>query len=317
MNQTRTAGNPVMLFMDLVKVRLSLMVLGTTGVGHVVAAVGPVDWPRLLTTLAGTALAAFGANTLNQCVEAPRDAVMERTRNRPVPSGRLGRGQAGVLGLALALAGVLLLWGTVNAMTAGLALLTVVLYVGIYTPLKRLTSLNTLVGATCGALPPMLGWTSVTGSLEAGAWILGLLLFLWQVPHFLVLAWIHREDYFRAGFRMLPAFDPTGRVTFNTVMLYSLALLPLGPLATLLGMAGWTFAAASVVLGLAVQVLCLHNMGARTRSSARSVYVAGLIYLPLVLALMVADRGPVHGSRGILGPVEATTAGEVPVESRT
>jgi len=305
----RRAGN---LFVELTKARLSTLVLATTAVGTVLASIGPIDGWRLLWTLAGTALAAFGANALNQVLEAPLDGRMIRTRNRPIPAGRIDPRRATGLALVLAAAGPVCLALLVNLLTAALALITIVIYVGVYTPLKRMTSLNTLMGAVCGAIPPMIGWAAVTGRLDVGAWVLGLLLFIWQIPHFLSLAWLYREDYARGGFRMLPVNDPSGRVTFHVTVLYALALLPLGPLAAVTGIAGWTAAIGTVLLGAGFLVLCLRLKHERTRASARSVFLASLLYLPLVLGLLVADRGPVTpGFRPMIaGAVLLQPAGE-------
>lgn len=276
----------------LTKARLGLLVTLTTVVGFVVASVGDVDWSRLLVTALGTTMAAFGANAFNQCLERERDARMERTKCRPLPAGTLTLRQAVVVSFLLALGGDLLLALRINLVTAGLALLIQVLYLFVYTPLKPRTPANTLVGAICGAIPPMMGWTAVRGQVDPGAWILFLILFVWQMPHFLSLAWLYREDYARGGFRMLPSLDPTGMLTCNLVVLYTAALLPLAFATTIAGIAGWTFFAGAVVLGMVWIGLAIQLRESREERHARRVFFASLIYLPLLLGLLVADRGP-------------------------
>lgn len=285
----RPAGN---LFVELTKARLSGLVVVTTAFGYLVALGGrPIDWGVIALTALGTTLAAFGASVLNQVVEVPRDVRMNRTRNRPIPSGRIGRGTATALGVVLGVGGPALLWATVNWITAALALATLLIYVAIYTPMKPVSTLNTVVGAVCGALPPMIGWAAATGSIEIGAVLIGLLLFLWQMPHFFALAWLYRDDYERGGFRMLPVVDGDGRVTFNVMVLYAAALVVLGPVMTLQSLSGWWFATESAVLGLIFLALCIQLRNEPTRANARTVFLASLIYLPAVLGLMLLDRG--------------------------
>lgn len=276
----------------LTKARLGLLVTLTTVVGFVVASVGAVDFLRLFWTALGTTLAAFGANAFNQCIERERDGRMERTQCRPLPSGAMRLSRAVVVATALALGGDLILLALVNPLTAGLALLIQVLYLFVYTPLKPRTPANTLVGAVCGAIPPMMGWTAVRGQLEPGAWILFLILFVWQMPHFLSLAWLYKDDYERGGFRMLPSVDPSGMLTCNLVVLYTAALLPLAFATMLAGIAGWTFLVGATVLGLALLVLGLQLRESRERYHARRVFYASLLYLPALLGLLVFDRGP-------------------------
>ena len=193
--------------------------------------------------------------------------------------------------MLLAYIGLAILAMLVNLAAAGLALLTLLIYVFAYTPLKTRTSLNTLVGAICGAIPPMIGWVGAAGSLNYGAWVLALLLFVWQIPHFLALAWLYRKDYERGGFIMLPVIDPSGRLTGRVVVLMTLVLLPLGVAAALSGLAGWLYAFGSIVLGLWLLRLGLRLHSHRSDSNARRVFWASLVYLPALLCLMVIDRG--------------------------
>jgi protoheme IX farnesyltransferase len=279
-------------YLELIKFRLNALVLVTTAVGFLAASMGSMNWPLLLWTLLGTWLLASGAAALNQVIEVPRDARMKRTRHRPLPSGHMGRLHATLVALAMVFAGYLILGGLVNLLTAGLGLANVIIYVVIYTPLKVRTSLNTLVGAIVGALPPMMGWAAATGELGTGAWLLGAMLFVWQIPHFLALAWMYRDDYISGGYQMLSRYDVTGHLTGLLSVLYSLALLPLGVVFALKGVTGWPFAFASLPLALMLLVLAVDMAGKRTRQSARRLFFGSIIYLPVVLVLLVADARP-------------------------
>lgn len=283
------------VYAELGKARLSMMVVITAAVGFVLASGAAIDWLGLLATSAGTLLAALGANAWNQCVEVERDRRMERTRNRPLPAGRISPRHAQAFALLSGAAGPVLLLVATNALTAGLALGCLLIYVLAYTPLKPITPLNTLVGAICGALPPMLGWTAVTGGLDLGAWILGAILFVWQIPHFLALAWLYRDDYARGGFRMLPMVDADGGLTCNIALFYSVALLPLCLLLSYVGLTGTLFACGATVLGAGLVVLALRLYHLRTRPEARRLFLASIIYLPLLLIVLVWDRVPQAG----------------------
>ncbi len=253
---------PIKPYLELAKIRLNAMVLITTAVGFVLGSPGPLDsaaLARLCWTILGTGLAGAGASALNQLLEIRRDALMQRTRLRPLPSGQISTVQALVFAMLTSLAGVGILNELVNPLTAFLGLANIVIYAVVYTPLKTRTSLCTLVGAVCGALPPMMGWTAASGQIGLGAVLLGTVLFLWQIPHFLALAWMLRDDYARAGFRMLPLIDPQGHLTCLMIVLYSLALLPLGLAVTFSGMAGYLFGAVSLVLGLGLLLLRLRS----------------------------------------------------------
>jgi protoheme IX farnesyltransferase len=275
----------------LSKARLCAMVLTTTLVGYLLA-VPAIDWTVLVATVLGTTLTAFGANALNQYRERDVDALMERTRLRPLPAGRMSADVALVYGVAVSLLGTFVLLAWSGVLPALLAAITILLYVLVYTPLKRTSTLNTLVGAVCGALPPLIGWSAATGGLQTGGWLLFALLFVWQMPHFLALAWMYREDYARGGMRMLPVVDPDGRITFPVTVLFALLHLPLGLLVTLAGVAGPWFALGSLVLGAWWGVLGLKLYRSHSDHDARRVFLASLAYLPLALVLMVADRGP-------------------------
>ncbi len=285
-------------YATLTKARLSALVLATTAVGYVLAADGAASFGggRFLATLLGTALAAASANALNQVLETARDAAMPRTRRRPLPSGDLSVGHAVAVALACGVIGIAVLAVFVNMLAATLAFATIVLYVLVYTPLKAITTLNTLVGAVCGAIPPMIGWAGADGGLGAGAWVLGALLFVWQIPHFLALAWLYRDDYARGRFRMLPLIDPGGHLTCRIVVLTSLMLVPVALTATLLGLAGSAFTVGACLLGAGMAAAATRLYLHRTRINARRVFLASLVYLATVMVLLVLDRGPTASS---------------------
>ena len=287
-------GESLSVISQLTKARLSLLVLWTTAVGYLLAlgSGGAFDMARFVWTLLGTALAAASANALNQVIERRRDAAMARTQGRPIPSGLISTHAASILALTFGLTGIALLALRVNLLVGWLAAFTIALYVGLYTPLKTRTTLNTFVGAICGATPPMIGWAAVTGGLETGAWILAAILFVWQLPHFLALAWLYRHDYTRGGFVMLPAVDASGEVTSRIVLLTSLLLVPLGLMASLAGLAGWIYAIGSIGLGVVMLAKARRLMGERTDASARGVFLTSIVYLATLLMLLVIDSGP-------------------------
>jgi protoheme IX farnesyltransferase len=301
-------------YLELAKARLAMLVVLTTVVGYVLAVRGSVSPWLLLWTAVGTALSAFGANILNQLIEEDRDRLMLRTRNRPLPSGRVERSQAAMWGISSAVAGVGLLAFVANWITAGLSLGVILLYVAVYTPLKVITPLNTVVGAICGAVPPMMGWTAATGRIELGAWILFGILFIWQMPHFLSLAWLYRADYQRGGFRMLPAVDRAGSVTGRIALLYSAALLPLTASLWWCGATGTTFLVASQVLGLGFAAVGWQFLRHRTDRSARRLFLASIAYLPLLLACMVFDMDDRISHLGRQRQVTATVGDQIEPE---
>jgi len=291
-NRELQRSSPRSLFLDyleLAKARLGALVVLTALVGFVLGSRGEMSVSVGLAAVLGTALSAFGANILNQWREVERDREMLRTRERPLPAGRVGRGRAAVWGLATSLAGLAILAVGTNRLTTLLSLFVTLLYVLVYTPLKVKTPLNTVVGAVCGAVPPMMGWAAATGHLETGAWILGGVLFVWQIPHFLALAWLYREDYARGGFRMLPSVDGEGRVTGRLAFIYAAALLPITAALSAAGITGGTFLLASQVVGVAFVSLGWVFLRARSRQAARRLFLASILYLPVVLGLMVVD----------------------------
>ena len=275
---------------ELVKARLNTLMLVTTLAGFYMGWRGPMDFVRLFNTLLGTALVAGGAAALNELIERDADAAMDRTRGRPLPAGRLSPDTALLIGFALSAGGLLYLYALVSSMAAALAALTLGTYLFAYTPLKRITSLNTLVGAIPGALPPVIGWAAARGTLGAGAWSLFAILFCWQMPHFLAIAWMYREDYARGGFVMLPNVDSNGGSTGRQAVNYSFALMLVSLTPTLLGFAGHAYFFGSFVLGAGMIFAAARLQLAPGRTHARQLFFASIIYLPLLLALLAASK---------------------------
>ena len=276
-------------FYELLKPRMNLLILGTTTVGFSIAARTTADWARLPNALFGTALCAASAAILNQYLEREYDGLMPRTAHRPLPTGRISPAHALLLGVTTGLFGGLYLLLFVNWMTAVLGSITLLSYVLVYTPLKRVTTLNTIVGAIPGAVPPMMGWTAVTGSLAAPAWALFGILFVWQIPHFLAIATLYREDYRLGGFKMLPVNDPTLRATGRQILLYS-AALPVSLLPAMVGVCVEVYTVSAVLLGVGFFAFCVSCATRRTRAEARKLFFASIIYLPLLLAVLMLDR---------------------------
>jgi heme o synthase len=288
-------GSRVGAYLSLTKPRLVSLVLVTVAVGYLLGARGGghhASLATVLATLIGTALVAGGASALNQWLERGRDARMRRTAGRALPSGRVSPAEAVFFGASLVVVGTVVLLSCANRLAAAVAIATFVLYAFIYTPLKPLTSLNTVVGAVPGALPPLIGWSAATGRLGMEAWALFLIVFLWQFPHFLAIAWIYRDDYERAGFRMLTLGDQAGTVTGCHAVSYALALVPAGLLPAMVGMAGPIYFAGAAVLGLvyvgAAAWFWLDVCDARARRLLRTSFV----YLPAILILMVLNPLP-------------------------
>lgn len=277
-------------FCELIKARLNSLVIVTTLAGFYMGWSGPMDWGRLFATLFGTWLVASGSAALNELLERRTDAVMPRTRNRPLPAGRLSPDVALLIGFALVVGGLACLYFLVNLLAAALAGVTMATYLFVYTPLKLRTTLNTLVGAIPGALPPMIGWVAARGTLDNGAWALFAILFCWQMPHFLAIAWLYREDYARAGFVMLPNLDETGEVTGRQAANYSFALLVVSLLPGVLGMAGRGYFLGAFVFGVGMIFCALRMQLAPSRQYARQLFFASIIYLPVLLALLALGK---------------------------
>ena len=235
-------------------------------------------------------LSSGGAGVLNHYYERHLDAKMRRTANRPLPSGRLRPGSAFLFGTLLMLAGVVVLFFLVNPLTAGLAALTMLLYLGVYTPLKQQTRYNTLIGTVPGALPALGGWTAASGHLGAGGWAIFAILAFWQMPHFLSLAWMYRKDYARAGYAMLPVLEPDGRSTARQSLVFTLLLVGASVLPTLVGVAGWVYLVGACVLGVRFLMPAYAFFRSRSTSDARRVLIGSILYIPLLVVLIFVDR---------------------------
>ncbi len=277
-------------YLELTKPRIAVLVLFTVGVGTLLAAKGSNDFAQLFHVLLGTALVASGASALNQLIERHSDMMMRRTENRPLPSGRLSPTEVLVFGAVLGVVGVAYLAVMLrHPLAAVIAAVTLVSYVALYTPLKRRTTLNTLIGAVPGALPPVIGWAAVSGSLDKQAVVLFLIVFLWQIPHFLAIAWMYREDYARAGHRMLPVLDLDGSMTARQMLLYCLALIPISLMPVLYRQAGPLYGLAAIVLGLVFLASVWRFQADRSDAQARRVMRTSLVYLPCLLGMLLLE----------------------------
>jgi len=281
-------------YVELTKPRITWLILMSTGIGYFfgVRATGVAAWHwlALLHTIVGTGLIASGTAALNQWFEREADAKMRRTQARPLPSGRITPRNALSFGIAISTAGFLELALCVNLLTGLLGLFTLATYLFVYTPLKRRSPHSTTIGAIPGAMPPLIGYAAASGTLDANAWILFAILFLWQFPHFYAIAWMYREDYERAGIRMLPVVEPDGESTARQIFIYSLILLPISLVPSLLAMTGTIYLVGAVALGAYYIYSSTRVRFHRTRQQARQVLFASIVYLPLLYGLMLIDH---------------------------
>jgi len=277
-------------YVTLAKPRLNLLVVGSTLAGYVMGNGDMANALVVIAMVAGTGLVAGGASAFNQVIERRTDALMRRTRLRPMADERMPSSDALVYAAALSLSGLAILALAVNLLSALVALATLISYTAIYTPLKLRTSFATVIGAIPGALPPVIGWAAATNGLSQGAWILFGILFLWQLPHFLAIAWMYREDYARAGFPMLAVIEPDGRSTGRQSVLYAAALLPLSLAPTLVGITTTTYFVAALLLTLGFLALTLQFARTRSVAHARRVFFGSILYLPVLWVLMIAGR---------------------------
>jgi protoheme IX farnesyltransferase len=277
-------------FVALAKPRLNVLVVASSLAGYVMGGGEISDAARVIFTVAGTGLVAGGASAFNQVIERGPDALMRRTRLRPVPDGRLRPAESLLFAMLSSAVGLLILVAGVNLLSALVALATLLIYVLVYTPLKRRTSFATVIGAIPGALPPVIGWAAARDSLSQGAWVLFGIVFLWQLPHFLAIAWIYRDDYARAGFPMLSVLGPDGRSTARQATFYCAALLPVSMAPTLIGLTNTTYFIAALILGLLFLGLTLKFARTRAVFDARRLFFASIIYLPILWLLMIAGR---------------------------
>ncbi|MBI2618726.1 MAG: protoheme IX farnesyltransferase [Ignavibacteriales bacterium] len=297
---TRIRGRSKVLdYIELTKPELTGLSVLTALCGFYLASTS-VDALLLLWTALGTFLVGGGAGALNQLVERNHDALMKRTERRPLPAGRLTPSQVASFGISSALVGVALLVLVVNPLTGALGILTLVSYLFLYTPSKRFTQHSTLVGAIPGALPPVMGWTAASNEINTGTWVLFGILFFWQMPHFLSLAWMYRKDYARAGYRMLTIFDEHGIRTSRHILVHCILLVSISLAATVIGLTGWMYAAGAVILGtgfLTVSFLFLKysqqtsgDSSMKANKSSRQIFFASLLYLPALMFLMTVDK---------------------------
>ena len=279
----------VAAYAELTKPRITFLIVLTSAAGFALASRGRLDYLALLRSLVGIALLSSGIATLNQYAERDLDGLMRRTANRPLPSGKLAPWEALAFGAGITILAEIYLLVLVNPLSALLGLTVIAGYVFAYTPLKTRTSLSTLVGAFPGAVPPLIGWTAARGSISLEGWILFAILFLWQFPHFLAIAWMYREDYGRAGILMLPVVEPDGRVTAQQIVVYTLMLLPVSLLPTVMGMSGRIYFVGAIVLGRLFLYSSLRAAFSMSRQQARRLLLASVLYLPLLFILMVLN----------------------------
>lgn len=277
-------------YVALTKPRISVTVLFTTLAGYYMASSAPLDFAKLIHALLGTALVAGGANVINQVIERDRDALMHRTLDRPIPAGRLSVAESLAFGLVLFAVGVIYLIALTTLMAGALAALTFLLYTLVYTPLKPATTMNTAIGAVPGALPPLIGWAAARGDINMAALSIFGVLYLWQIPHFLAIAWIYREDYARGGFKMLPVVDPSGSSTARHILFQGLALIIVSLLPTSLGLTGAVYFFSALALGLAFWGFGWIAAFRKSDANARRLFLVSVIYLMVLFTIMMIDK---------------------------
>ncbi len=297
---TRNLRGWVSVISDLVKARLTLMVVLTTWMGFSLGSSQAPDWATCFHAIVGTSLLAAGASALNQWWESDLDALMRRTASRPLPAGILTPLTVLAFGVVMSSLGLLWLVFLVNLLTAFLGALTLAIYVFVYTPLKQITELNTWVGAIPGALPPLMGWTAATGELGAGGWSLFAILFFWQLPHFMAIAWLYREEYSQAGFRMLSGRDPDGRRSASSAIRNSIALIFVSIVPFLQGISGRIYLSVALVFGGLFLIQAIRFALLLNAMSARRLFFASIFYLPILLAALVMDRTKEESSKSSL-----------------
>lgn len=291
MNEMSTQGAMATIgdYASMLKPRITFLVMVTALAGSVLAFAGPVNWWPVIHMLIGTALCSGGASALNQFVERDVDGLMRRTQNRPLPTGRISPNSAFAFGLIVSAIGVVYLAAWVNALSAGVGLFTITSYLLVYTPSKRVTWWSTLIGAVPGAMPPVLGWAAVRGDLGMGAGILFAIMFLWQIPHFLSIAWMYRADYDRAGFPVLPVCDPSGGRTARHITSHCVALLFVSLAPTWMGLTGQIYFVGALIIGIVFLAFGIATAVYKTQLSAKRLLLASIVYHPILLALIMID----------------------------
>lgn len=277
-------------YFDLSKPGIGFYSLITTFTSFWLASSGHIDLVLLIHTIIATALVTAGGGALNQVMEMTADSQMKRTETRPLPAGRVPKSFALFFGVITSIIGVLYLQVAVGGLAALLAIATLIGYLFIYTPLKKFTSLSTIIGAFPGAIPILIGWVAVTGSIDRRGWVLFAILFLWQIPHFLAIAWMYRKDYARAGFPMLTVIEPEGFSTAHQSIVYLIALIPTSILPTMFGMTGMIYFGGALALGIGFLVSGIRLAFIRTNTAARQLLFASIIYLPVLFILMILDK---------------------------
>ncbi len=286
----QTFAARIAAYVDLTKPRITFLVVLTAAAGFCLASSKGIDYGGLLNMTVGIALLSSGIATLNQYLERGLDKLMRRTESRPLPSGRLRPVEALAFGITLSAVATVYLAVFINLLTAFLGVVTFASYLFLYTPLKTRTTLSTVLGAFPGAMPPLIGWVAATGALSVEAWILFMILFLWQFPHFLAIAWMYRDDYARAGIKMLPVVEPEGRVTCQQIITYTVMLLPVSLLPVMVHLAGTVYLIGAIVLGLAFLYFSARMAIVRSKWQARRLLQASVLYLPMLFALMVLNK---------------------------
>jgi heme o synthase len=287
---SQTRAGKLTSYLDLTKPRITMLVTATAAAGYCLGSTSGIDYVRFFHTAMGIALLSSGIGALNQYIERDLDRRMRRTEMRPLPAGRLQPRQALRFGLALSVVATIYLALLVNPLSAALGVLTLVAYLFAYTPLKTRTTLSTIIGAFPGAMPPFIGWVAANGQITIEAWVLFAILFLWQFPHFLAIAWMYRDDYKRAGIKMLPVVEPDGRITGQQIIAYTVLLVPVSLMPTLVHLSGAVYFYGALVLGLGFLYYSARAARRRTTWQARRLLLASVLYLPALFALMVLNR---------------------------
>lgn len=277
-------------FFELTKPRIAFMLVLTSAAGFYLGSTGNFDFVLFINSVIGITLLAFGVATLNQFIERRTDALMERTAKRPLPTNKVSPAEALIFGMILTISAEIYLAFLVNFLTAGLGLIVIVGYVLLYTPLKTKTSASTAIGAIPGAMPPLMGWTSASNEITLGAWILFAMLFLWQFPHFLAIAWMYKEQYAKAGILMLPVVEPAGKITAVQIVAFTLMLLPVSLAPFFFGVSGVVYLIGAGLLGIWFLFASIQAARAKSVEKARKLLLVSVLYLPLIFALMVFNH---------------------------
>ncbi|MCW5958573.1 MAG: heme o synthase [Pyrinomonadaceae bacterium] len=290
--QSRVIGvrEKLLAFFELTKPRIAFMLVLTAAASFYLGTVGKFDVILFVNAMLGITLLAFGVATLNQYWERETDILMKRTASRPIPTEKVSPNEALMFGILLCLGAETYLFFLVNALTAVLGIVVIVGYVFLYTPLKTRTSASTAIGALPGAMPPLMGWTAAANEITLGAWALFALLFLWQFPHFLAIAWMYKDEYAKAGIKMLPVVEPEGKITAQQIVIFTIILLPISVAPYFLGFAGLIYLVGSIVLGVWFLKSSIEMARAKTVEKARKLLLVSVIYLPLLFALMVVNN---------------------------